>query len=258
MPRNVATSRPVPRNSNSSLFFNGANGSVAIGTTSDFNFERTESFSVVMNAYLAPNAPQRSLIGRRQNGSNFRGWELLTTASRQLRLILQNASGNRIVVDTSIFRFTPGMWYRVGFSYNGSSLGSGVGLYINGESMVTAIVENNLSATMAVTGLQACIGSRVGATAFWGGYIGGTIGLVNRALTAGEFTADYYNNVPPASPYYAAYTFSEGSGVSLADSSGNARNGVISNAPWSSTEKMFSARSNAGARSVASSRNPVT
>jgi len=93
-----------------------------------------------------------------------------------------------------------------------------VSLYVDG----TAIGTLTLSSTYNLTNLQAnglYIGNQEGTTTAWGGFIDQTK-LYNRALSQAEVTALYTGMV-------GYWTFNDGSGTSVADSSGLGNTGTI-------------------------------
>ena len=135
------------------------------------------------------------------------------------------------------------MWKHIVCTYDGSSTAAGVKLYINTDSK-TLTVNNDTLTTSIDNGVLTRLGSRDGGANSYKGYMA-DVAVYDSVLSQTQINDIYWDNKFLASSY-ARYTFSEGSGGTLADSSGNARTGTINGLDWS-TLVPFDPRSVIGA-----------
>lgn len=217
-----------------SLQFDGANDYVDLGTTA-FNFERTDSFSIVTWINIGGGSSNHVFFSRAAGTPGFRGWWMryeVASASYNVFLCNDFAGANYLWKRTSSNPAQRGRWRRFGFSYNGTSDAAGLTLYIDGTAVSAATVSNTLSATMVTAGVNARMGTITDDSLDFNGNLTDTA-VYSRVLTATEMADIHFSGIYPADNLYARYKFDEGSGVTLADSSGNARNGTITAATWS-------------------------
>jgi len=236
-----------------SLRHNGASGEVDLGTT-EFNFDRTDSFSVVMWVHPVPGGLTQALIGRRASSGSFDGWEFLVNSYRP-RVVLQRNGVSKIQV-TCDKRIDKDRVYHLGFAYGGTSFASDVDIYIDGVLQPLTINQDNLTDSIQSLSATTSIGARNAAANRFNGSVSEVI-VYNRKLTAEEFTAivndgKYPNDIP-----YAQFLYQEGSGSTLNDSSGNGRDGTISGLSWSN-RVPYKARTTASSRVLANGRTPIT
>jgi hypothetical protein len=135
------------------LSFNGSTGYVDVANESDFDFERTSSFSGCAWINLDTTSLQSQTIVSKLSGSSpYTGWEFgaydPTGGSDGLQFYLINT-----YVTNNISVYVPNVlstntWYHACFTYDGSGAASGVKLYLNGVSLSPTILYNNLSASI--------------------------------------------------------------------------------------------------------------
>ena len=173
-----------------------------------------------------------------------------------IALVLNNntAGTNRLYVRTDGDILTLNQPNLVVVTYDGTSLPGGVHIYVNGVDLSLTTVTNGLSATIVGTS-SASMGSRNNNSLFYPGNFGVTK-VYTRVITSTEVEEMYYNHKYPTTDLAAEYNFSEGSGTTLTDTSGNGLNGTISGATWGAN-KMFLSRSSAGTRTEATARTDV-
>ncbi len=262
MPRSQATPRLAMRQwGDKSLRFDGVDDYVDFGTT-DFAFERTQAFSACLWAYQDPILPTQAgtFFGRNKGNTTFRGWYFTVAGNGSINLILANdlvANASILSVRSNANTMPRRRWVRVGFSYDGSSLASGVALYIDGVPVIANTILNTLNATIVEAGLNTRLGTVSNSSSDFAGFMT-DLAVYNRVLTAAEMADIHFNGNYPSSPY-ALYKFTEGSGASLGDTSGNARNGTITAATWNTAyAPIQKSRSVAATRAVATVRNVAT
>jgi len=111
-------------------------------------FERANHFGASAWIYLddVGSAGERTVIGKYY----FKGW-ILITYEGHLYVNLYNAGANRILVYTTDVVLTPGTWYHVAFTYDGSSTASGVIIYVNAAIQVKTVITDSLSSSIVGT-----------------------------------------------------------------------------------------------------------
>jgi len=254
MARTAITNQFAVRNANGSLFSGGGTDNVSLGAATDFDWERTQAWSFSMWSMTTPDvSTQKTLFAKQQNSGEFIGYALAIIATtHQYRVFIRSTSASLIQL-TSVVRATPNMWKHIVCTYDGSSTAAGVKLYINTDSK-TLTVNNDTLTTSIDNGVLTRLGSRDGGANPYKGYMA-DVAVYDSVLTQAQINDIYWNNKFPVSPY-ARFTFSDGSGGTLTDSSGNARHGTINGLDWT-TLKPFGLRNNSTARSASAARTAV-
>ena len=234
MARTAATGRVAMRGyGDKSLQFDGANDYVDFGTT-NFNFERTDSFSVSMWINPAGGTSNHVIFGRAAGTVDFRGWWIryeVSTSSYNV-FLSNDFVGANYLWKRAVGKAQKRIGTRFGFSYDGTSAAAGLILYIDGAAVSTTIMSNTLSATMVTAGVNARMGTITDDTLDYNGNVT-DVAVYNRVLTAQEMSDIHFSGIYPTDNLYARYLFDEGSGATLTDTSGNGRNGPITAATWS-------------------------
>lgn len=148
----------------------------------------------------------------------------------------------------STFLMIKGMWHHLGISYN--MAGNVVSYFVNG-----AACGSNSPTVESATGTHRIGASKIGVANAYA-YISKTK-VFKRQLTLSEFLSDYVSGtISNSSNLQAQYDFSDGSGTTLTDSSGNGNHGTIvgSDVVWSSVAAIKN-RINAISRVLSSNRS---
>lgn len=166
------------------LDFDGVNDYVDLGN--NYNFERNDSFSYGcwFNTTITAD---RVLMGKMDE--TWRG-SLLFIYSGQIYWTLHNNIGNLIRVHTNDV-FNNGYFHHVVGTYNGSSLASGLKVYVDGVSRSVVIDDDILSGTILDTA-NFRIGSKDDDSLFFFGDID-EVSIFNKTLNLSEIL-DIYNN----------------------------------------------------------------
>jgi hypothetical protein len=136
------------------LNFDGVNDYVSIANEPNFDFERTQPFTIsawvrrpIVNAHA-------TIISKMDMPMGARGYDLFlvasndpTLAGRVLIHLISTWPGNAIRIDV-VGRIDDGLWNHICFTYDGSSLAAGISPYINGALRTFSIHSNTLTATM--------------------------------------------------------------------------------------------------------------
>lgn len=126
-------------------------GACDFGNAGTFNFERTDSFTVYAWARWTQTGTA-ILIFRESGGGSGRGWALAVNAlsgTTTIRFEIKNASGgvNSLVMDTTVDGWNDGKWHSVIATYVGTSLPSGVHIYVDDVDQALTTTTSTLSAT---------------------------------------------------------------------------------------------------------------
>lgn len=177
---------PVIGKVGQALSFDGTDDYVNIANESNFDFERTNTFSASAWIYRNTNDTNDAIITKEDPGSfNFNGWwyyGLIFTD--QIRVDIIGASGDTISALSTSSSVPTGGWHHVVFTYDGSSTSAGIYIYVDGVDRT-----GTRSGTLASSILnnQAV---RIGDNASSGGTrFGGKVDearIYNRVLSASE------------------------------------------------------------------------
>lgn len=138
----------------------------------DFDFERTDPFSVSVWMKTVIDNAFKTILGHRDGSSPYRGWELYQGPSvdRQRHgfvLISDHTTVNEIDVYTNADTIDANTWQRYSITYDGSSDAVGVKLYINGALHADVDGADALTATIKIAA-DMTFGGRDGSGAFEG------------------------------------------------------------------------------------------
>ena len=128
---------------------------VTVGTGEEtwFAFENTNQFSAT--AWInGPIGQDSEIIGKMQQGGTYAGWELHVGAGTGdsgpglLNVWIINAFGPNYIQVNSPQLVLDGTWHHVAFTYDGSSTGVGVHIFVDGEDATGNIVADTLSGSI--------------------------------------------------------------------------------------------------------------
>jgi hypothetical protein len=181
-----------PRNAFTKYSFDldGSADCINFGDVAEFAFERTDSFSV-SGWFKTSTTSAGSLVGRMDNLSPFRGWEIVVQSTGEIRFQIINTNGsNEIKVDTTA-TVNDDEWHHFLATYDGSSAAAGVAIYIDG-AVDDNIINDTLSATTVQASINFTIGGRDAASPFFDGKLA-DIAIFNKELSSLEAT-ELYNS----------------------------------------------------------------
>ena len=172
------------------LSFDGGDDYVSIANETNFDFERTNSFSI--SAWVNPSVLRDQKVISKLNAlSNYEGWEIqMLSAAGTFRLWFISVCCANALGLTSNTAIPINQWSHITMTYNGSSAASGVAFYINGIKDTLTINTDALT-TSILNNVAPTIGSRTDQTDYWQGLID-DVRVYNRALTAAEVRQVYY------------------------------------------------------------------
>lgn len=224
-------------------FANGVEDYIDFGNV--INFERTDPFSIEF-WYSSGTTPVSSggVVSKMAHSAPDAGYRVYYKPNApnvllQLQLIADADPVNKLLVGVTdeTYSINDGKWHHVVCTYDGSSSASGIAIYMDGESRTTTTEIDVLSASILGTE-DLRIGSDDG-----GNSIGGNVRLVriySKELSATEVTQNYNNAYSPiADSLELRVDLDEGSGSTVYDTSGNARDGTITLALWAFVYDKF-------------------
>ncbi|MBW7914520.1 MAG: alkaline phosphatase, partial [Taibaiella sp.] len=177
------------------LSFDGVNDYVSTADT-PFDFERTNSFSVSAWIKLAPTTLENPIVSKDGAAPSYTGWSFYVEPG-SLRVFLTNkwnSPSNGIVKDSAI-QVDDNVWHHVAFTYDGTSLASGVNIYIDGNLSNGTVTRNNLSASI-LNDVPLSIGALAGTSIAFNGLID-DVQIYNRALSGQEVLSLFNNATTP-------------------------------------------------------------
>jgi hypothetical protein len=186
----------------SSLFLDGVNEYVTMGDVSALQFERTNTFSLSAWIRTTKNTAAQQIVGKQESstGTNpARGYSFhVINPTGQLRVRIVGVSGTSdITLRTVRGIFADGYWHHAVVTYAGTSLASGVKIYVDGVEEVVVVETNNLSSTILTTA-SFIVGVRFTTTLelpFEGPI--DDVAVYNAVLTAANVTTIYNGGTPP-------------------------------------------------------------
>jgi hypothetical protein len=224
-----------------SLIYAGSD-TTPLATESNFDYERTDSFSGSTWIYLTNAGSVIGLILSKQvNSAPFRGIEWgVVESSRRVRLVLRNdnSPANQLVVETTN-ALALNTWKHVAFTYDGTSLPGGVSFYIDAAVEVNVTVSNTLSATI-LNNDSMYIGSRADADHWLYAYLT-ELAVFDSELSANDINKLYRSRVKYLPLEMGAKTYfpmddgasgSSGNGDTVRDYSGNGSDGTNTGTTW--------------------------
>lgn len=157
------------------------------------SFERTDPFSV--SFWFKTEDTVGAFVSRRQGTPSYKGWEINNTSGAiGLNLSSNNVTTNRIVVRTTAATFNDNTWHHVVITYDGSSLASGINIYIDENDEATSTIIDNLSGTI-ITLAGANIASRNDGENIIDSYID-EVAIYDKELSQAEVTNIYNSGTP--------------------------------------------------------------
>lgn len=209
-------------------YFDGTGDYVNVANESNFDFQRTDTFSLggwVKSAYTANSM---IAIGKIQNTGNLAGYQLVVLASGLIRLDLINTfPSNHLRVTTSVASVNDGLWHHIIATYDGSSTPGGIKIYRDGVECVTTTDSNTLSASILNNEPVQMSGRGNAATTPWFGSLA-NMAIWNDVRTANEVMTDFQNGYFDSSDanMVSGWVMNEGTGTTITDVKG-ANNGTV-------------------------------
>lgn len=210
------------------LSFDGSNDAVNLG---DFGARPTQgTISFWMNADTITNYqnPLSFTNGSIAGGSN-KAFRFEMNSSGGFSAVVGNDSGT-LTGHSFTTSLTANTWYNVTLTWDSST--NNVKGYLNGSQVFD---RSNTTWPSLLSNGQLGVGYQTTAARYFDGRLA-DVRFYSRALAGSEVSGLMTGSEPSSSGLMAQYLFTEGSGLTAADSSGNGRNGTLVNGTtWSSS-----------------------
>ena len=169
----------------SSMQFDGVDDFVQLAN--QIQFERTNSFS--FNIWFKFSNSNFMQLINNQN-SSYVGYEFAKGTDNVVYFIIGRATGNYISVNITN-PLTVNTWVNICVTYNGTSLASGINMYLNGVLTGTTIGRDSLGTQTNISNFPTLIGKRSPISqGFFNGNIS-NVQIYNRALSATEVSQNF-------------------------------------------------------------------
>ena len=235
-----STDVPVYVFSRYSVDFDGTDDYATIADADDLSFGNGSTDSAFsISAWVKMDDATNFRIAAKTVSTNNREWLFTTDPNDKFSLTLYDPDAANSILsryDTALTSFE-GQWIHVCGTYDGSGNNSGISLYLNGSPVATVEVTSGSYVAMSNTAADVTIGR-------WNvsGYANGKIdefAIIPSELSAAQITAIYNSGEPADLTSYSPTVwtrFEEGTGTSIADSSGNGHTATLTNGPTFSTD----------------------
>ena len=125
---------------------------IDLANEANFDFERTDTFSLCAWVYPTANA-FGNVMAKRVQGGNNEGWQFAirngtTNLKAELTLANDSSPSNQLLMRTTNEVVLLNAWNHLCFTYTGNSLPSGVTFYLNGTVTALSTIANTLSASI--------------------------------------------------------------------------------------------------------------
>ena len=114
------------------------------------DFEKDQPFAVSAWVSISKRGGTGAILGRMDDGNNFRGWDLWMQADRIGMHIIGTWPGDALKVVAKA-PLTPKKWHHITVAYDGSGKPDGVKIYYDGEPQPFDVESNSLKTTIRTT-----------------------------------------------------------------------------------------------------------
>jgi len=152
---------------NNCLIFDGVNEYVSFSDIA--SFERTDPFSCDFWINTSDSAKQ-VIMGRQKTAGGQNGWVVYIENGMIYFSLVKSAGANAVEVYTWNTLLADGAWHHVVVTYDGSSLSSGIHIYVDGSEETLWIITDALIGTITI-GVNFQVGARNGANDNFNGKI---------------------------------------------------------------------------------------
>lgn len=175
--------------------FEGVDDIAATGSTSEYNFERTDTFSAL--CWVSTSADNTGLLlGKMLSTGLLSGWGMYLQSGGTITVTLRSDFGGGDLLTVSADEpINDGEWHCLAFTYDGSSTGAGVTIYVDGVAVAVTVDTDSLaSSIMSVA--EFTIGARFGGSMWLTGLVS-EAAVYDKELSAGEVSDVYGAGRPP-------------------------------------------------------------
>ncbi len=203
------------------------------------SFERTDAFSYSAWIKTSVSGVAQAILSKGLQTATQQGLLFHMRTTNKIALFLANSvTGSLYINVEGSTNINDGSWHHVTVTYDGSSLASGITLYVDGSPETPNVLQDTLGSNSIVNTANCQIGARDGTNLPWNGFIDEPV-IYNKELSSAENTLIYNTGVPRdlkklgfASNLYGWWRFTQidkNNFPVIVDHSGNSRNGTAIN-----------------------------
>ncbi|MFT4601578.1 MAG: hypothetical protein ACI857_001761, partial [Arenicella sp.] len=135
------------------LNFDGVDDCVNMGDVAALNFDQANTFTTEAWIKTPGGGTYMMVVAKQFNGGTYRGYSMFVSNDGKLNFQLINSNGinNRMWVTSTTATLLDDAWHHIAVTYDGTSLASGVVMYIDGVASPNIIIADNLTATVVST-----------------------------------------------------------------------------------------------------------
>ena len=209
----VASGQQTTGQVGGSLNFASVRAWASLANASDFNFERTDAFSIA--GWFKSSSNRSGTLVSKLDATSTTGWGLFqyataTTPRFSLGLQGNGGTGNYAMVATPALSMNA--WHYVVATYSGTSTAGGMRIYVDGVDQPLSILKDTLTASIVNAAVPAAINGRGGATDM--SYDGiDEVRVSSRGVVfSPEWVTATYNNQRSPSTFFSVVTSLTNSG----------------------------------------------
>lgn len=222
--------------------FDGTDDYVDTGNATNFDFERTDSFSASAWIKTSTTGNFQPVMGNEMNDSTLRGWMfyIYDTNVMAFDLISNDVTTNliNIITPTTV---TDGNWHYVTVTYDGSSTSAGIKIFVDGKLQTNTAAGTLSATTVSTRNLE--IGRRLNGNLYLNGLID-DVKVYSYARSAKQVVSDMNAGHPavgsPVGSNLIQLKFDEGYGTTANNSGngGSSNNGTVNSGTWTNSGKF--------------------
>ncbi len=128
------------------LSFDGIDDYADLGLGPELDIERTDQFT--LSAWYMGTGPHYTILSKMDKAVGYRGYDMFIQEGYVHAHIISTWTFNAIRVDGTLYPVTDSSWHHIAVTYDGSSLASGLKIYVDAMEEMTSVYRNSLSSTI--------------------------------------------------------------------------------------------------------------
>ena len=184
----------TPGQIDGALSFDGIDDYADLGLGPEFDFERTDQFT--LSVWYMGTGPHYTILSKMDRAVGYRGYDMFIQEGYVHAHIISTWTFNAIRVDGTLYPVTDSSWHHIVVTYDGSSSADGLKIYVDAMQEITSVYRNSLSST-----IQNPASLKVAARSYGTGttqHLNGTIDdvrIYDKALSADEIEQLYFEGL---------------------------------------------------------------